>query len=276
MKELRVNDLKVAYRDEGPTQTSDGGIGKTVLLAHCSNASSKEWTALSSILVEQGYRVLVPDFTGYGRSDPWPDNRPFDPDADINILRKLLDLVDGPVHMVGHSYGGAMTLETARYESDRLLSLTLIEPIIFQLLHETDHKQWPVVSRLGRKVMQAVERGDSRKAAYLFTSFWIGQLKWFFLPERNKRAISKSMKKVMREFEIVDLAHRTPEHYSGINVPVQLILGTRTRAPAKAVAQILKKVLPSVELTLIRAGHMSPYTHSNKINQLILKHIQQI
>ena len=143
MKSITVNDLKVAYLDEGPVG------GETVILAHCASASSKEWQSLTLLLTRAGYRVLVPDFCGYGRSEPWPDNRPFDADADVNILRALVDLVEGPVHFVGHSHGGMLVLESACLLGDRVRSMTIIEPTVFQLLHETGHRQIDEKGRAG-------------------------------------------------------------------------------------------------------------------------------
>ena len=270
MKSITVNDLKVAYLDEGPQNA------ETVILAHCSNASSKEWASLIPLLVGEGYRVLAADFCGYGRSDPWPDNRPFEANADVSILLALVGLAKGPVHFVGHSHGGAVAIETARQLTNRVQSLTLVEPTVFQLLHETGHRQWPVVSKMAHKVQNAVDRGAHQSAAYIFTSFWIGRLNWFLLPQRHKRAIAQTMKKVVLDFEIVDLAHRTPEHYANIKAPVQLIIGTKTRAPAKAVGQILLGVLPKVKLTSIKAGHMSPFTHKDQINKLVLGHLKTV
>ena len=270
MKSITVNDLTVAYLDERPQNA------ETVILAHCSNASSKEWASLIPLLVDEGYRVLAADFCGYGRSEPWPDNRPFEANADVNILLALVDLAQGPVHFVGHSHGGAVALEAARQLGNVVQSLTLVEPTVFQLLHETAHRQWPVVSKMAHKVQDAVDRGAHRSAAYIFTSFWIGRWNWFLLPLRHKRAIAKTMKKVVLDFEIVDLAHRTPEYYASIKVPVQLIMGSRTRAPAKAVGQILLGVLPEVKLISIKAGHMSPFTHKDQINELVLGHLKMV
>lgn len=274
MKTLTVNDLNVAYLDERPSG-SDGADKGAVLLAHCASASSKEWDSLVPLLVQEGYRVLAPDFCGYGRSDPWPDNHPFDSDSDVHILLALADLVEGPVHLVGHSHGGVLALEAARQMGDRVRSLTLIEPTMFQLLREAGHRQWSVVAKMAVKVVKAVESGDSRKAAYIFTSFWIGRVKWFLLSERHKRAIAKTMKKVVLEFGIIEQAPRIPDGFATVSAPVQLIIGTRTRAPAKVVGQMLAEVLPHVELMRIKAGHMSPFTHKEQINQRVLHHLKQ-
>ncbi len=283
MKTLTVNGLKVAYLDASPCDTSPSHHrNETVVLCHCASASSREWGSLVPLLVNGGYHVLAPDFHGYGRSDPWPGQRPFDHNADINILRALLDRTKGPVHLVGHSHGGVIALEAASQTGDspeqqnRISSLTLIEPTLFQLLHITGHRQWFVIAKMAGRVRKAMARGDSRTAASIFTSFWIGKIKWFFMGEDHKRAITKTMKKVILEFETVNPALCTTKQYAGITAPVRLIIGTKTRAPAKVVGKLLFELLPNAELAHIRAGHMSPFTHKKQINQLIIDHLSSL
>ena len=207
-----------------------------MLADHCSNASSREWASLIPLLTARGatacWRLI---FVAMGDQDPWPDNRPFDADADVNILKRLLIWQMVPCILLAILMAARWLLKWRAICSAGIRSLTLIEPTVFQLLHETGHRQWSVVTKMARRVQDAVERGEHRSAAYIFTSFWIGRIKWFLLPERHKRAIASTMKKVVLDFEIVDLAHRTPEHYASIKAPVQLIIGTRTRAPAIAV-----------------------------------------
>ena len=63
MKQLTVGGVEIAYLDEGK--------GPAVILGHCSSASHKEWLPLIETL-KADWRVLAPDFIGYGQSDPWP------------------------------------------------------------------------------------------------------------------------------------------------------------------------------------------------------------
>ena len=65
---LKSGDVEIAYLDEGE--------GPSVLLGHCSAASHKEWAPLIDILAED-WRVLAPDFIGYGNSDHWPAEKTF-------------------------------------------------------------------------------------------------------------------------------------------------------------------------------------------------------
>jgi len=50
------------------------------------------------------------------------------------IIAALMDAVAKPVHLVGHSYGGAIMARVAADAPARVRSLTLIEPTLFHLL----------------------------------------------------------------------------------------------------------------------------------------------
>src|SRR5262245_40305747 len=106
-----------------------------VVLLHSSGASGAQWRTLAEQLGER-YHVVAPDLYGYGASAPWPGHGPFSLAHEAEIVHALLDRLGERVHLVGHSYGGAVALHVARLHSERLRSLALIEPVAFHLLHE--------------------------------------------------------------------------------------------------------------------------------------------
>jgi pimeloyl-ACP methyl ester carboxylesterase len=85
-----------------------------------------EWQTQRS-LAEEGFRLLVPDRRGYGRS-PAAEREDFLRDAD-----DIADLMGDGAHLVGHSYGGLGVLFAAAHRLDETLSLTLLEPSAFTL-----------------------------------------------------------------------------------------------------------------------------------------------
>ena len=131
---LTVDGRSFAYQDVG--------AGPTVILAHGSGASHRAWAPVVAALRDR-YRVLTPDLLGYGRSEPSRVNAPFHPWSDLGALIALAERADGPVHLVGHSYGGALALEAARTLGPRARSLTLIDPVAFHLmrLHMSSHPE---------------------------------------------------------------------------------------------------------------------------------------
>lgn len=103
------------------------GSGVPVVLVHGSLATGgEEWQAQRP-LADEGFRLLVPDRRGYGRSPAAPGE---------DFLRDAEDiagLMGEAAHLVGHSYGGLGVLFAAARRPDATLSLTVLEPAAFTL-----------------------------------------------------------------------------------------------------------------------------------------------
>ncbi|MGD9500997.1 MAG: alpha/beta fold hydrolase [Methyloceanibacter sp.] len=266
LKRLDVGGVDIAYLDEGK--------GPAVIAGHCSSASHKEWLPLIEAL-KSDWRVLAPDFIGYGQSEPWPATAPFSIDADVAVLQTIAKKAKGPLHLVGHSYGAALALEAARSLGSRVKSLTLVEPVSFHLLRLEERPEWAEVEALGRSVLGAVALGDDRDAAKAFMVYWLGRTRWWLSPERFKSAIAATIPKVALEFSIAIDAKTTLKDYEAITAPTLLIAGSKTRAPTRAIADLLAGALPNAKLALLPgAGHMSPFTHPAELNRLILDHLR--
>jgi pimeloyl-ACP methyl ester carboxylesterase len=266
MKQVAVNGIEIAYLDEGK--------GPGVVIGHCSSASHKEWLPLIETL-KSDWRVLAPDFIGYGQSQPWPATEPFSSDADLKVLLAIANKAKGPLHLVGHSYGAALALEAARTLGSRVKSLTLVEPVSFHLLRIEGRPEWTEVEKLGRSVLGAVAKGEDREAAKAFMTYWFGRLRWWLSPERFKTAIAATIPKVALEFSIAIDGRTTLQDYAEITAPTLLIAGSKTRAPTRAITDLLAATLPNAKLEILRgAGHMSPFTHPSEINRLIIGHLE--
>ena len=115
---------------------------------------------------------------------------------------------------------------------------------------------------------------DDKTAAAAFMSYWLGRWRWWIAPERFKNAIAATIPKVALEFSIAIDAKSTALDYAEIEAPTLLIKGSKTPPPTRAVTDLLGKTLPNVEVkTLKGAGHMSPFTHPEELNRLILDHL---
>jgi pimeloyl-ACP methyl ester carboxylesterase len=91
---LLVSSQCVVAADSG----SPKGI-KNVVLVHGAFADGSGWEAVSKILEQDGYTISVaqPPETSYA--------------DDVKYARAAIDAMDGPVVIVGHSYGGSIITE---------------------------------------------------------------------------------------------------------------------------------------------------------------------
>jgi pimeloyl-ACP methyl ester carboxylesterase len=122
-----VNDgerLRMAYMDVTPTQPN----GRTVVLLHGRNFPSSYWAPVIAMLSAAGYRVVVPDQIGFGKSSKPSGELHFDTLARNTIL--LLDhLKIDKADIVAHSLGGMLGVRIARAYPDRVAHLVLTAPI---------------------------------------------------------------------------------------------------------------------------------------------------
>jgi pimeloyl-ACP methyl ester carboxylesterase len=81
------------------SQTVEAAGTKNVVLVHGAFADGSGWAAVAAILTKDGFTVSVaqPPETSYAE--------------DIKYTRAAIDAMDGPVVLVGHSYGGSIITE---------------------------------------------------------------------------------------------------------------------------------------------------------------------
>jgi pimeloyl-ACP methyl ester carboxylesterase len=117
--------LRMAYMDVAPTDT---GNGKTAVLLHGKSFSGNYWEATIRQLTGDGYRVIVPDQIGFGKSSK-PDIR-YSFDLLAANTKKLLDTLDvRRAAIIGHSFGGMLATYFARDYPDATQVLALENPI---------------------------------------------------------------------------------------------------------------------------------------------------
>jgi pimeloyl-ACP methyl ester carboxylesterase len=78
----------------------------TIVLVHGAFADSSGWNPVAGRLLGEGYPVIA--FSNPLRG----------PATDAEYLRQLLSTIDGPVVLVGHSYGGAVITNAATGDPD--------------------------------------------------------------------------------------------------------------------------------------------------------------
>jgi len=119
------HDVRMAYMDVMPAATANG---RTVVLLHGMNFYGEYWSNVIEVLRNEGFRVVVPDQVGFGRS-----SKPIMPytlsDMAFNT-HKLLETLGVPrANIVGHSMGGMVAARFAMLYPDSTERLVLYNQI---------------------------------------------------------------------------------------------------------------------------------------------------
>ncbi|HXY44618.1 MAG TPA: alpha/beta hydrolase [Acidimicrobiales bacterium] len=112
---------------------AEGEAGPTVVLVHGWGVAHSSYKRAARELAGHGFRVLVPDLPGFGRSSDLRLDR-------VNLesfakslrgfllkVQELHELPAAPVHVVGHSFGGAVSARLAHDAPECVASLVLVD-----------------------------------------------------------------------------------------------------------------------------------------------------
>ena len=121
-------DVRMAYMDVAPLGPPRG---RTVVLLHGMNFFGAYWEGTIDALRRDGYRVVVPDQVGFGRS-----SKPIARYSQYQQASQTLELLDSlgvdRAVVVGHSMGGMIATRFAFLFPDRTEQLVLVNPIGLQ------------------------------------------------------------------------------------------------------------------------------------------------
>lgn len=117
--------LKFRYMDVGERKAK-----KVALLLHGKNFSGFYWKRIATELMQRGYRVIIPDQIGFGKSSkPKFYQYSFVQMAmNTEALLKHLAIKD-KVSVVGHSMGGMLAVHYALNYQDQVKQVILINPV---------------------------------------------------------------------------------------------------------------------------------------------------
>lgn len=253
----------------------DRGAGTPVVLLHSGGMSSRQWRSLAERLAPT-HRVLAPDFLGSGKNPPWPDEVPFHFDLDVAAVARVLGGLDGPAHVVGHSYGGLVALTLARRHTDRVRSLAVYDPVAFGVLR--DPPDAVGLADLARAESNPVftdeATGGSEPWMEAFVDYWNGPGAWRALPASSREQFLRVGRKVFREVSSLMGDATGPAAYAQLDVPALVLGGERSPAAARRVTELLAAALPRARREVVAgAGHMGPLTHAAVVDALIAEHV---
>ena len=250
---------------------------QTVVLLHSSLSNGRQWLALQHQLQQTAseqdldFTYKIPDLSGYG-SSPMPDNDRAQHQLAYEIAALAGQLPEQPFHLVGHSYGAAVALHFARQNPDRLLSLSLYEPVAFHLLAE-DHPQRRAICGLSGQILDHLQQQNPQQAAACFIDYWNRPGTFDRLPQTMRQQFCQGIGKVSYDFNALLTEPCNPADLQSIRCPVLLLEGAETPASTHAVMQVLRDALPQASHHTLACGHMGPVTHPQQVNPLVSQFI---
>jgi pimeloyl-ACP methyl ester carboxylesterase len=245
------------------------GQGTPVVLLHSSLSSARQWQPLVKLL-EPHYLVINIDLLSYGNAEKVADELNYNFDVEINRIKKIITHVaqHQSFHLVGHSCGGAIALKLAIENPEKILSLSLYEPVAFHLLEQTSDARM-----LADNFANKVNIDDRYQAAEIFTDFWNKTGFFKALPQKVQDIMARDMPKVSLDFKGLISEKYTLTDLSGLTSKVLMMTGEHSPELSQSLANQIKANLPNVEHQHFSTGHMGPVSHSGLIHPAIARFI---
>lgn len=268
MPRIEIYGSSLEYREQGS--------GEPVLLLHSTGSSGAQWRALMERLSPR-FRVIAPDLCGYGGTSLWTGRGAFCLAHEAAVVAAFLERLDEPVHVVGHSYGGAVALRLARLRGELLCSLAVIEPVAFHLLRggdQTDASALEEITQIADAVARALACGDYDGGFRQFVDYWSGPGTWAGIPAAKRDALAARLPKVALDFYATLNEPARLDDLRTIAAPMLLIGSECSPLPARRIGRLLARALPGLRVKTIEgAGHMAPLTHPDEVNEALVAHI---
>ena len=222
------------------------GQGEPVLILHGWGSSIKSWLKVQEFLAEKGFKVIVPDLPGFGESSV-PEKAWTVLDYKNFIIRFAEKIGLNQFSLLGHSFGGRISIKLAQKHPEKIKSLILCNSSGIKLELDQKTKMIYSLSRLGNTLFSKKLLSKFRKLAK--------KIFYFFLRHKDYVKANKIMRKTLKLVINEDLL---PE-LSQIKTRTLIIWGEKDdMVPLKA-AYIFKEKISNSELKIFPGVKHSPH-----------------
>jgi non-heme chloroperoxidase len=249
-----------------------GNGAKTFVLSHCWTGDHRIWGPVAQVLVDKGYRVILYDQRGHGRSE-------YNEDAlNVDYLGEdLMDVIGAyklkDYYIAGHSMGGmAAQSLIARYYNDikdQAKGFAFVSTLAKPPLES------PQISHVASRIF-ASDRFNSllssEKIMHLMMRFSLGDNP----TTAQIKAVSETFKSTP-----IEVRHRFLGSFSKINfldslnqveTPCLVLVGSKDMLTPMMASKAILSRLNNAELEVIPgAGHMLPIEVPRQIAELLIK-----
>lgn len=252
----------------------EAGEGHPVILVHSSVSGARQWRKLMEILAPS-FRVMATNLIGYGKTPAWtsPNGQVLDDQA--ALIEELIATIDGPVSLVGHSFGGTVAMKVAHRLGQRIKSLVLLEPNPVFLLRDNGRPDAFAEAWSIRDIIKSNgAKDDWMTAAALFADYWGGAGTWAATPVDRRETFAQALRPNFHEWDAV-MSETIGLHTLAETLPLDtlVVYDPQTVRPIREVVELLHGATAWQFEAIAKGGHMAPLTHPEIVNPIVERHL---
>jgi pimeloyl-ACP methyl ester carboxylesterase len=261
---------RIDYDESGPASDS----GPTLVLVPGSCSTGAAWRPVMAGWNGQ-FRCVTTSLLGYGgtaerrtRSDPSIAH-------EAEALEAVIRRAGGPVHLVGHSFGGLVALVVALRRRVPVASLAIVEAPALELLRETgEDEHYGAFREMTDSYFAAFEAGE-REAVGAMIDFYGGAGTYASWPQRVRDYAIETTHVNIVDWTSARGFALTPAALAKIEVPTLVMTGTASHPAPRRANELLGEHIPSAAFTIVQgAAHFMIATHAGEVARRIAEHVR--
>ena len=259
----------------GRIDYAETGSGPTVVLVPGSCSTGAAWRP---IMAQWGrFRCVTTSLLGYGGTAERRTTDDPSIDHETDALEAVIRHTGGPVHLVGHSYGGMVSLAAAVRKRVAIASLTIIETPAAVLLRECgEDVHYESFRRMTGAYFGAFERGEPTAIAEMI-DFYGGAGTFASWPARLRDYAIETTHVNILDWSSAFGYALSPATLSAIDAPTLVLWGSSSPAAVQRANELLADCIKGAErLTVAGAAHFMIATHVPEIAPTIARHIESV
>ena len=251
-----------------------GGEGTPLNLLPPGASGASAWREVSRQMAG-GVQTIAVNHSGYGLTQSFTSDRPMTVDDEADAVLSIMQDFSQPVHLVGHSFGGAVAVRLAVRAPEQFRSVVLIEPANYPLLGELGE---PVLARevfdVNRTFIERVQSDDVESAFELYLAYYNGERNAFReLSARARQRLLGLSSTVAAALTAVHMDATSLADWTAVNLPTLLVRGERTDPMHRVLTERMHAARPGARLEIVAgAGHLLSVSHPRETAQLIAAH----
>jgi pimeloyl-ACP methyl ester carboxylesterase len=257
----------------GRIEYEEQGSGPALVMVPGSCSTGAAWRPVMKALGDN-FRFVTTSLLGYGATA----ERRTDSDPSVlheaEVLEAVIARAGGNVHLVGHSFGGAVALIAAMRKRVPIASLTVLEaPLPSLLNHCREDTHYRAFRDMTDAYFAAWRSGD-REAIRTMIDFYGGEGTYASWPERVRGYAVETTPVNMLDWACAYDEPLSPEMLAAIDVPVSVAVGAQSHpAICRANGLVAMSIKDATFKTIGGASHFMISTHPVQVAELIAKNV---
>ncbi|KPA20970.1 Pimeloyl-(acyl-carrier protein) methyl ester esterase [Shimia sp. SK013] len=239
-----------------------GEGARPALALHCNLGHSGAFRGIGAELGDL-LTIQAPDMPGHGRSDAYQAGTL----AGQFMLDAILEKLDGPVDVIGHSYGGLLGLRLAIERPEMVRSLSLFEPVTMLAAKDRAPEEVAKNDAHMSKVIALYEAGDPEGAVRMFVEEWGDGTPWEQLNAETRATFARQVPVVVAsQKDVLEDIGQVMPRLGQVAVPCVVMDGALSPPIMKPACDGLAAMVKNGRrATIAGAGHMGAITHARAV-----------